>query len=105
MKHFAVTREKGPGWDPSQPLRKQKMWTEHAAFMNQLAEEGFVIFGGPVGDQAKLGFSKAIFLVYAESENIIETRLKADPWTKLGLLRTKIEPWEILQGKGKLAHA
>lgn len=73
--------------------------------MNQLAEEGFVVFGGPVGDQAKLGFSKAVFLVYAESEKTIETRLEADPWTKLELLRTKIEPWEILLGEDRLAHA
>ena len=99
MKYFAVTRDRGPAWDASLPMREQKQWTEHAAFMNRLVEEGFVVLGGPLGDEARLGFSKALFAINADSERTIETRLDADPWTAMGLLRiTKIEPWKILLG-------
>jgi hypothetical protein len=30
-----------------------EMWTEHAAFMDALAYDGFVVLGGPVGNGAK----------------------------------------------------
>ena len=53
MKYFAVTRNRGPAWDASLPMREQKQWTGHAAFMNRLVEEGFVVLGGPLGE--KLG--------------------------------------------------
>jgi uncharacterized protein YciI len=100
MKYFVVTRERGPAWDASLAMREQKQWAKHAAFMNQLAEEGFIVLGGPVGDEAKLEFSKALFVINADSERTIEMRLNADPWTAMGMLRiTKIEPWEILLGK------
>lgn len=49
---FAVTREHGPGWDESRSLREQQMWDEHAAFMDDLTNDGFVVLGGPLGDEA-----------------------------------------------------
>jgi quinol monooxygenase YgiN/uncharacterized protein YciI len=101
MKYFAVTRERGPAWNRSLAMREQAKWTEHAAFMNRLAEEGFVVLGGPVGDEAKAGFSRALFVVNADSERTIEMRLEADPWTQMRILRTKIEPWEILLEKDR----
>jgi len=105
MKYFAVTRGRGPAWDASLPMKEQKKWAEHAAFMNRLAEEGFVVLGGPIGDEAKLGFSRVLFVVNADSKRTIEMRIQAAPWTRMGILRTTIEPWEILLGKERLSFA
>lgn len=95
MKYFAVTRECGPAWNASLPMREQKQWAEHAAFMNSLVYEGFVILGGPLGDGSRI-----LLIVNSDSEKTIETRLAADPWTPMRLLQlTRIEPWEILLEK------
>jgi len=106
MKYFAVTRERGPAWNTTIPMSEQKQWAEHAAFMNRLDKEGFIIFGGPVGDEARPAFSKALFLMKADSERSIRERLEADPYTKtMMLVTTKIEPWEILLGNERLGLA
>jgi uncharacterized protein YciI len=95
MGRFAVIREAGPGWDSAKPLREQEAWPEHAAFMNALDEEGFVVLGGPVG-----GGPKTLLMVEAPSEEEVRRRLAEDPWAPLGLLTVaSVEPWEILLGK------
>ena len=92
--YYAVTETRGPGWDPSLPRRQQDTWDEHAAFMDGLVEEGFVVLGGPVGSGEEV-----ILVVRAGSEAEIEARLAADPWLPMGILRiAKIERWEILLG-------
>ena len=48
-------------------MREQHKWKEHAAFMNALAEEGFVVLGGPLGDGAQI-----LLIVHADSEDAIE---------------------------------
>ena len=92
--YYAVTETRGPGWDPSLPRRQQDTWDEHAAFMDGLVEDGFVVLGGPVGSGEEV-----ILVVRAGSEAEIEARLAADPWLPMGILRiAKIERWEILLG-------
>jgi uncharacterized protein YciI len=92
--YFAVTRERGPNWDGSRSLREQECWDEHAEFMEHLADEGFIVHGGPLGD-GRL----TLHMVAAESADEIETRLADDVWSTMDLLRTaSIEPWEILLG-------
>ena len=96
MGTFAVIREAGPGWDSAKPLRDQVAWEEHAAFMNALDAEGFVVVGGPVG-----GGPRTLLMVEAQSEDEIRRRFDEDPWEPLGLLTVaSVEPWEILLGKG-----
>jgi len=76
-------------------MRQQEQWEEHAAFMDALADDGFVILGGPLGDGEKF-----LHIIAAESEQAIEVRLADDPWTPLRLLRTaSVERWEILLGE------
>jgi len=36
--------------DSSREIQDQAGWDEHAAFMNRLADGGFIIAGGPVGN-------------------------------------------------------
>jgi hypothetical protein len=50
MSYFAVTREPGPSWDRSRPMRAQDGWDAHARFMDRLVDDGFVVLGGPLGD-------------------------------------------------------
>jgi len=92
MTYFAVFREPGPAWDASRPMRRQDRWDAHAAFMDALAEEGFIVLGGPLG-----GESRFLIVVDAADERAVEARFARDPWVPMGLLRTAaVERWEIL---------
>jgi uncharacterized protein YciI len=91
--YYAVTREPGASWDASRAMREQAGWDAHAAFMDALVDDGFVVLGGPLGD----GERRFLLVFDAESVEEIEARLADDPWTPTGLLRvTSVEPWEIL---------
>jgi uncharacterized protein YciI len=91
MANFAVRLVHGPGWDPSRQIRDQAAWDEHAAFMDGLVKEGFIILGGPVGDG-----EQTLHVVQAADENAVEARLAKDPWSSAGLLRIgAIEPWAL----------
>jgi uncharacterized protein YciI len=97
MPYFVVTRERGPNWDWSRPMRRQDEWDAHAAFMDVLTAEGFILAGGPLGgeDDAR----RVLHIVLANDAGEIERRLAEDPWTPNGLLRTvEIEPWTVLLG-------
>ncbi len=97
MTWFTVTRKRGPAWDWSRPLREQDAWDEHAAFMDALVEEGFIVLGGPLeGDR------EVLLIVDAESERAVHERLGEDVWTQNGMLRTtSVERWTILlDGRG-----
>jgi len=91
MANFAVRLVHGPGWDPARQIRDQEGWDEHAAFMDALVEDGFVILGGPVGDG-----EQTLHVVEAADENDIKARLAGDPWALAGLLQVgAIEPWAL----------
>lgn len=47
---FLVAEMHGRTWDPGKPMNGQAQWPEHAAFMNRLAADGFVVLGGPLGE-------------------------------------------------------
>jgi uncharacterized protein YciI len=89
---FVVIRAHGESWKPRVAMRGQAAWPEHAQFMNELASEGFVMLGGPVGDG-----EKTLLIIEAESADAIRARLAADPWSTMKLLRIEsIEPWNVL---------
>jgi len=91
MANFAVRLVHGPGWDTSRPIRAQDGWDEHAAFMDGLVDDGFIILGGPVGDGAQ-----TLHVVEAADENQLRARLAEDPWASAGLLQIgTIEPWAL----------
>jgi uncharacterized protein YciI len=93
--YLAAVRERGPAWDASRPMRGQDGWPAHAEFMDGLADEGFVVAGGP------LGADERTFLIVfdAEDEDAVRARLAKDPWTAADLLRIRaIDTWEILLG-------
>jgi uncharacterized protein YciI len=93
---FVVTNASGPAWVDSRPLRDQDGWSEHAAFMDALFDEGFVLFAGPLGGG---DFHRALVIVDAESEEEVHARFAEDPWTTTPVLTTlAVEPWEVLLG-------
>ena len=93
MRYLIVIRERGPAWVASLAMREQEGWQEHGAFMNALAEQGFVRLGGPLGE----GEERFLLVVDADSEAAARERLAEDPWTASGLLTVAcVAPWEIL---------
>lgn len=81
MPTFAVTLVHAHNWDAQHPMREQDRWAEHAAFMDCLVEEGFIVVGGPLGDG-----ERTLHLVDAPAEQAIRDRLGRDPWAEMGLL-------------------
>jgi uncharacterized protein YciI len=93
---LVILRRSGPGYDLSRPLEEQSGWPEHAAFMDALVDDGFVVLGGPLGDEVRTAHA-----VEAESEEAIRARLAQDPWHESHLRIESIDPWTIrLDGRG-----
>ncbi|MGP8075436.1 MAG: YciI family protein [Thermoplasmata archaeon] len=100
MAYFIVINQQGPAWAPSRPMRDQEKWKEHAAFVNELVREGFVVIAGPLGDGS---IHRALLVLHADSEATIRARFNEDPWIREGILQTvKIDPWEILASDDRL---
>jgi hypothetical protein len=91
MGNFAVTLVHGPAWDAARPIREQDGWHEHAAFMDGLVDDGFIVIGGPLGNG-----ERSLHAVQAADEPEIRARLGEDPWASAGLLLVGgIEPWAL----------
>jgi uncharacterized protein YciI len=71
-------------------MREQDGWDEHAAFMEGLAEEGFILLGGVLVDD------RALHIVEAESEEAVRARFAEDPWPEEMLNVASVTTWEIL---------
>ena len=80
MFHVVVHRS-GPEYDRSLPLEEQSGWAEHAAFMDGLVGEGFIVLGGPLADEYRV-----VHAVEAESEDEIRATLARDPWSESHLV-------------------
>lgn len=101
MSTFAVIREAGPGWSAGGIFDQPKV-TEHAAFMNAVADEGFLIFAGPLAG-SEHGRVRVLLIFDAENEDDIHRRLADDPWVPEGQLVTvSVESWHILVGAERL---
>lgn len=102
MTYFVVLHEPGPNWDPQRPMRQQAGWDEHAAFMDQLADEGTIVLGGPIGTAGSFdGGHRAMLVFNVESEEAVRAILAGDPWAegRMSLLAiASINPWQILLG-------
>lgn len=91
MALFTLTVVHGASWDASRGIREQRGWDAHAAFMDALVDDGFVVLGGPIGDGEQVQL-----VVEAVDERSIEARLAEDPWAVSAQLRIgAIQPWTI----------
>ena len=90
---FIVVHGKGPSWDSTKLRREQVQWDEHAAFMDKLTAEGFILLGGPLGEGDG---DDAMLVVDAPDEETVVSRLADDCWKKSGMLVVKsIQRWTI----------
>lgn len=93
MAFFVVFRGHGPRWDDARSMREQDGWHPHAAFMDVLAEEGFVVLGGPIDQDDR----RTLLVVEAAHVVDVRCRLLQDPWSQAGLLLlTSVAPWQVL---------
>ena len=72
---FVILWAPGPAWVLGKTVREKAYWTEHAAFMDRLFENGTVIMGGPFTD-----VTGSLVLVEAEEENEVRTLFADDPF-------------------------
>ena len=92
---FLAISSAGPNRDFSKGTREQSFWDEHAAFIDKLVDDGFILMGGPLVDE---GGSLLIF--NANDENEVREKLKDDPWAKHGILKLEsVKRWQIFIDK------
>jgi hypothetical protein len=92
MDLFAVRERRGGPWDWTRGLREQAGFGDHARFMDELVESGFVVLGGPLE-----GEREVLLVVDAPGEQAVRERLAEDPWIPNGMLTvTSVERWTIL---------
>lgn len=97
MPYFAVIVERADAWDWSLPMRKQRDWDEHAAFMDCLEDQRFIVAGGPLG--AEDAARRILHIVDGPNEAAVIERLAEDVWHRNGQLRiVSIQPWTVLVG-------
>ena len=102
MSLYAVIREAGPGFLDG-GIAAQPDVSEHAAFMNALAEEGVVLFAGPLAG-TEISRLRALLIMSADGEDEIRHRLDDDPWVRTDrLVITSLEPWSVIVGAERLA--
>ena len=88
---FVAISSAGANRDLSKGTREQALWDEHAAFIDQLVDDGSILMGGPLVDE---GGSLLIF--DAEDENEVREKLKNDPWSQHGILKLEsVKRWQI----------
>ncbi len=91
MPNFAVTLVHASNWDRNRPIRGQARWTEHAAFMDGLVDDGFIVVGGPLGDG-----EQSLHLVDALDEQVVRDRFRTDPWAQMSLLEVgSVAEWSL----------
>jgi uncharacterized protein YciI len=98
MPAFLVTvRRSGPKWNSSRPLEEQSGWPAHAAFMDGLVEDGFIVLGGPLADEHRV-----VHAIEAESEDAVRATLARDPWSETHVRVDTIELWTLrLDGRSR----
>jgi hypothetical protein len=87
---FVVRHQSGPEWKPSAAMEDQSLWQEHAAFMDDLIESGFLVLGGPLAGGPRVGH-----MVEAESEDVVRETFAADPWNESHLKTDSLERWTL----------
>ena len=81
----------GTGWDPSEESRGQRLWPEHAAFMDDLFDRGLIELAGPLADG-----TGALVVVRSESVPQVRSWFDADPWTVHDILSVReVREWTI----------
>jgi uncharacterized protein YciI len=87
--HVVIHRT-GPDYDRALPLEQQSGWDEHAAFMDGLVDTGFLVLGGPLGDEHRV-----VHVVEAASADEVRETLARDPWSGTHLVVDSVDAWTL----------
>ena len=97
MSLFAVQRQAGPAWTEGGAFDQPGV-SDHASFMNGLADDGVIVAAGPLAG-SESGRIRVLLIADADHEMAIAQRLAANPWELSGrITTTTIEPWTLLVG-------
>ena len=95
MARWVIRVERGGPWDWSREMRQQDGWDRHAAYMDRIFEEDWLLLVGPLADTRY-----TLWVVEAESEDEIRKKMKEDPWAANGMLTpVSIERWDIVMDR------
>ena len=88
---FVVLSRASARRDLTRGAREQAYWDEHAAFIDALVADGFILLGGPLADEGG-----AMLVVRAGDEAAVRARVAPDPWYAHGILALEpVARWEI----------
>ena len=88
---FMILWAHGPAWVEGKTVREQLYWTEHAAFMDPLFEQGMVVLGGPFTDG-----TGSMVIVEAESEQEVADLFAHDPFLVHGIFALgSLKQWQL----------
>jgi uncharacterized protein YciI len=87
---LVILRQSGAEFDRARPLEEQSRWSEHAAYMDALVDDGFIVLGGPLAGDGRVAHA-----VEAASPEAVRETLGRDPWSETHLRVESIEPWTI----------
>lgn len=76
---FAAIVRRTSKWDQSKPPQEQTGFDGHARFMGGLEADGFIVLAGLM-----LASNDVLFILQADSEDEVQTRLGQDPWRQDG---------------------
>jgi uncharacterized protein YciI len=97
---FMVLSQAGPHRDHTKGSREQPHWDAHAAFIDRLVAERFILLGGPLVDEGG-----ALLIVVARDEAEVRATLHDDPWYEHGLLQLEsVKRWQIFIDEWQLAR-
>jgi hypothetical protein len=70
-------------------MAEQSLWGDHAGFMDELVDSGFIVLGGP------LDADRVLLVVEADSAAAVRATLAGDPWLGSHLVIDSVEEWTI----------
>ncbi|WP_187366193.1 YciI family protein [Trebonia kvetii] len=92
MELYAVRQRRGGPWNWARDLHGQAGFDDHARFVEDLVNSGFIVLGGPLQ-----GEREVLIIVSALDEDTVRRRFADDPWIQNGMLTlTTVERWTIL---------
>lgn len=71
-------------------MESQSDWAAHAAYMDELVEDGTIVLGGPLADGHRV-----VLVMEAASDDEARGALARDPWSGSHLVLNSVEPWTI----------
>lgn len=94
MELYAVRQRRGGPWNWDRDLHGQAGFDDHARFVEDLVDAGFIVLGGPLQ-----GEREVLIIVSAPDEDAVRQGFAGDPWIRNGMLTlTAVERWTVLLG-------